>query len=74
MAERQGWKIRHIDVSVMAERPKISPRKEEMRKVIAEMAGISAEEVSIKATTNEGLGSIGRGEGIAALAIATLTR
>jgi 2-C-methyl-D-erythritol 4-phosphate cytidylyltransferase/2-C-methyl-D-erythritol 2,4-cyclodiphosphate synthase len=74
MAAQAGWQLRFIDASVMAERPKISPRKLEMRLAIAEMAGLPIESISLKATTNEGLGAIGRGEGIAALAVATLAR
>ena len=70
----QGWKIRHIDSTVLAERPKIMPRREEICAKIAELAGLSPGQVSVKATTNEGLGSIGRGEGIAAFAVATVVR
>lgn len=69
-----GWDVVNIDVSVIAERPRLSAKRDEIRKVIAELAGISPDRVSIKATTNEGLGSIGRGEGIAAFAVATIKR
>ncbi len=69
-----GWDVVNIDVSVIAERPRLSGRRDEIRKVIARLAGISPDRVSIKATTNEGLGSIGRGEGVAAFAVATIKR
>ncbi len=70
----EGWTVENLDVSVIAERPKIMPRAHEMREEIAQALGIDSKRVSVKATTNEGLGSIGRGEGIAAFAIATLAR
>jgi 2-C-methyl-D-erythritol 4-phosphate cytidylyltransferase/2-C-methyl-D-erythritol 2,4-cyclodiphosphate synthase len=74
LLQREGWHIIHIDASVLAERPRIMRRKDEIRSRIAELCGISVERTSIKATTNEGLGAIGRGEGISAFAVATLGR
>ncbi len=71
---QNGWKINHVDCSILAERPKILPRRDEMRARIADLIGLDISQVSIKATTNEGLGAIGRGEGIAAFAVATLSR
>lgn len=62
--------VDYIDATVIAERPKLAPRNAEMRKVIARAVGIQPERVNVKATTNEGLGDIGRGEGIAAMAVA----
>lgn len=62
----------HVDATVIAQEPKIAPFIPEMRARIARALGISTEAVNIKATTNEGLGFIGRGEGIAAFAVATL--
>lgn len=70
----RGWQIGHIDATVIAERPKIMPRASEIRSTIAGAAGIATDQVSVKATTNEGLGAIGRGEGIAAFATVTLER
>lgn len=69
-----GWSIVNIDISVLAERPKIMLRRDEIQSKIAELTGLSSDRVSIKATTNEGLGAIGRGEGIAAFAVATVKR
>jgi 2-C-methyl-D-erythritol 2,4-cyclodiphosphate synthase len=74
LSSSQGWNVVNIDVSVLAERPRLSPRRDEVCSVIAGLLGISRERVSVKATTNEGLGSIGRGEGVAAFAVATLRR
>lgn len=69
-----GWQVRNIDVTVIAEAPKIMPKVEHMQEVISQALGIGVQVVNIKATTNEGLGSIGRGEGIAAFATATIAR
>ena len=61
-----------MDATVVAEAPKIAPHISAMRKQIANAIGVSSSCVSLKATTNERLGTIGRGEGIAAMAIATV--
>jgi 2-C-methyl-D-erythritol 2,4-cyclodiphosphate synthase len=63
-----GCHVANVDCTVIAEEPKIGSRKLEMRRAIADALAISVEHVSVKATTNEGLGAIGRGEGIAAFA------
>jgi 2-C-methyl-D-erythritol 4-phosphate cytidylyltransferase / 2-C-methyl-D-erythritol 2,4-cyclodiphosphate synthase len=68
---RQG-KIAHIDATILCEAPKIAPHAESMRGRIAAVAGIDIAGVSVKATTTEGLGFLGRGEGIAAMATATV--
>ena len=70
----QGWTIRHIDATVIAERPKVMTRRDEICQKISELLGIPTVNVSIKATTNEGLGSIGRGEGLSAFAVCTISR
>jgi 2-C-methyl-D-erythritol 2,4-cyclodiphosphate synthase len=62
----------NVDATILAEAPKIAPHIPEMRKTIAQAIGMDQSRVGIKATTNEGLGAIGRGEGIAAMAIATV--
>ncbi len=71
MAARNG-RIAHLDITVICERPKLSPHRAAMAASLAGMLGLSPERVSIKATTTEGLGFTGRGEGIAAQATATL--
>jgi 2-C-methyl-D-erythritol 4-phosphate cytidylyltransferase/2-C-methyl-D-erythritol 2,4-cyclodiphosphate synthase len=68
----RGGMVSHLDVAIVAEAPKINPRRDEMRARIAEIAGISIDRVGVKATTNEKLGAIGREEGIAAYATATI--
>ena len=62
----------NVDATVIAEEPKLVPHIEAMRKIIASAIGVSDSRVSVKATTNEKLGAIGRGEGIAAMAVATV--
>ncbi len=67
-----SYEISNVDLTVIAERPRIAPHIAAMQAVIAQELGIAATTVGIKATTNERLGAIGREEGIAALAIATI--
>lgn len=62
----------NVDATLIAEAPKIAPHIAEMRETIARALGLEATRVSIKATTNEGLGTIGRGEGMAAMAVASV--
>jgi 2-C-methyl-D-erythritol 2,4-cyclodiphosphate synthase len=67
-----GFNITHVDCTLICEAPKIGPHAEAMRARMAEIMGLAPERVSVKATTSERLGFTGRGEGIAALATATL--
>jgi|SRR5215212_5557441 len=62
----------NVDATIIAEAPKIAPHVAKMRRVMADALGMSETDISVKATTNEGLGTIGRGEGIAAMAIANV--
>ncbi|MGH7742774.1 MAG: 2-C-methyl-D-erythritol 2,4-cyclodiphosphate synthase, partial [Candidatus Eiseniibacteriota bacterium] len=72
MLDGHSAKIVHIDATVIAERPKILPVRDQMRVAIAKALRIGVKQVSVKATTNEGLGAVGRDEGIAAWAVATV--
>ena len=69
-----GWRAGSIDATVIAQRPKLAPFLDEMRQKLAATLGISPDCVNVKATTEEGLGFSGRGEGIAAHAVALLER
>ncbi len=69
-----GWTVVNLDLTVIAESPKITPRAEEIVGCISETLGISRDRVSVKATTNEGMGFVGRKEGIAAVATAAIRR
>jgi 2-C-methyl-D-erythritol 4-phosphate cytidylyltransferase/2-C-methyl-D-erythritol 2,4-cyclodiphosphate synthase len=71
--KERGGMIVHVDLTLLCEAPRIGPYRDEMRAGIAAMLGLDLSQVSIKATTNEGLGFIGRGEGIAAFATATVS-
>jgi 2-C-methyl-D-erythritol 2,4-cyclodiphosphate synthase len=71
LAEKKA-RVTSVDATLIAEAPKIAPHIPAMRKIIAKAIGVSESTVSIKATTNEGLGAIGRGEGMAAMAVATI--
>jgi len=68
----KGAMIDHLDCTIIAEAPKVGPHREAMRERIAQIAGLSVEQVSVKATTTEGLGFTGRREGIAAQAVASI--
>ncbi len=67
-----GYRIVNVDATIIAEAPKVMPYASAMRTCIAGCLGIASTAVSVKATTNEGMGFVGREEGIAALAIATI--
>ena len=67
-----GWRIGNVDAVVVCERPRIGPRAGEMRAALARRLGVGADDVSVKGKTNEGMGWIGRGEGLAVHAIAAL--
>ncbi|MBN9057927.1 MAG: 2-C-methyl-D-erythritol 2,4-cyclodiphosphate synthase, partial [Rhizobiales bacterium] len=68
----RGGVIVNLDLAIIAEEPRIGPHRDAMRARIAEIAGIGAGRVGVKATTNEKMGFIGRGEGIAAIATAAI--
>jgi 2-C-methyl-D-erythritol 4-phosphate cytidylyltransferase/2-C-methyl-D-erythritol 2,4-cyclodiphosphate synthase len=72
LLDEKGAVVDHIDCTVIAEEPRIGPHRAAMRSQIAEITGLSVDQVSVKATTTEGLGFTGRREGIAAQAIASI--
>lgn len=72
LAHRSGFRIGNVDVTLICEAPKVGPHRDAMRARLAELLGVGIEAVSVKATTTERLGFTGRGEGIAAQAVATL--
>jgi len=67
-----GWQPIHIDATIIAQQPLMSPYIQLMRQMISKSIGVHIDAISIKATTTDGLGSIGQGEGIATIAIATI--
>jgi 2-C-methyl-D-erythritol 2,4-cyclodiphosphate synthase len=72
--EEHGFSVSHVDATVICEAPKLGPHRDDMRRSLARTVGVPARRVNVKFTTNEGMGAIGRGEGIAAMAVATLER
>lgn len=69
-----GWAVVQVDAVVVAEAPRLSPYVERMRARIAEILDLPVADVAVKATTAEGMGAIGRGEGIQAIAVVLLER
>ncbi|HER34429.1 MAG TPA: 2-C-methyl-D-erythritol 2,4-cyclodiphosphate synthase [Halothiobacillaceae bacterium] len=72
LLDREGWQLVNLDATVIAQAPRLAPWIEPMREAIASAAGWSAAQVNVKATTAERLGFTGRGEGVAAEAVALL--
>lgn len=68
----KGWEIVNIDTALIAEKPKVYPMLDGMKSALSQSAGISPDQIGIKATTNEKIGSLGRAEGIAAHASALI--
>jgi 2-C-methyl-D-erythritol 2,4-cyclodiphosphate synthase len=68
----RGLRVVNVDCTVLAEQPKIEPHRGAIRERLATALGVAREDVNVKATTGEGVGFVGRGEGVAALAIAAL--
>lgn len=69
---RAGWRTGNVDVTIVAARPRVGPHRDAMCDRLAEVLGVGRSAVSVKATTTDGLGSIGRGDGVAAWAVALL--
>ena len=68
-----GYAIANVDTTVVMERPKLAPHRHAIRSMLAEALGVAGDQINVKASTGEGLGFVGRGEGVAALAVATIT-
>lgn len=72
LVRSKGWEISNIDSTICAQEPKLNPHIEDMRACLASVLGVDVDDVSIKATTTEHLGFVGRKEGIAAYAVALI--
>ncbi len=70
----KGYRVGNVDATVCLEQPKVNPHIEAMQAVLAELMQVSTEEVSIKATTSEKMGFVGRKEGVMAMAVALIYR
>ena len=74
LVRESAYAVENIDLTVIAEKPRLAPHVAALRARMAELIGVSEAAVSVKATTNEGIGDIGRGEAIAAVAVALVHR
>lgn len=74
MLREKGWQIQNVDCTIVLEKPKINPHIDEMKKALAPLMNIPEEDVSIKATTSEKLGFVGREEGVNAYAVALISK
>lgn len=74
MISERGWKIENADCTICLENPKINPHIEEMKQVLSALMNVSVDDISIKATTNETLGYVGREEGVNAYAVALISK
>jgi 2-C-methyl-D-erythritol 2,4-cyclodiphosphate synthase len=74
MLQEKGWKIGNVDCTVCLEKPKINPHVSEMKKVLSVLMNITEDDISIKATTTEKLGYVGRQEGVNAYAVALISK
>lgn len=74
LLQRSGYRAVNVDATIIAERPKLTPHFPEMREILSATLGVPAERVGLKATTSEGMGALGRGEGIGALVVCLIER
>jgi len=74
LLQTHSWQVNNIDATVVAEQPKLSPFIPQMRQRIGEALGVSIGQVGVKSTTSKGLGFLGKGEGIAAHAVALIEK
>jgi 2-C-methyl-D-erythritol 2,4-cyclodiphosphate synthase len=74
LAAERGLRVTPVDSTVVMERPKLGPHRDAIRTSLAGALGVMPDQVNVKASTGEGMGFVGRGEGVAALAVATLSR
>ena len=74
LVREKGWKVGNVDITIALQRPKLAPYIESMRRCLAPILGVGIDSVSVKATTTERLGFVGRGEGCAVWATALVER
>jgi 2-C-methyl-D-erythritol 2,4-cyclodiphosphate synthase len=72
VVQARGWTLRQADLTIITEQPKLAPHLEIMARGLADRLGVAAGDIGVKAKTNEGMGFLGRGEGLAVIAVATL--
>jgi 2-C-methyl-D-erythritol 2,4-cyclodiphosphate synthase len=72
LVRERGLAVANVDATIVAQQPRLAPHLEKMRAAVADLLGVASERVNVKVSSTDQLGSIGRGEGIAALAVALL--
>jgi len=72
VVQGRGWTLRQADLTIITEQPKLAPHLDTMAQGLAGRLGVAAGDIGVKAKTNEGMGFVGRGEGLAVIAVATL--
>lgn len=72
MARDAGWQVSHLDATVLVEQVRIAPNRAQIKTNLAQTLGVEVDSVSVKATTTDGLGFVGRGEGIATVAVVSI--
>lgn len=73
MIREKGWKVGNVDVTIILDQPKLNPHIPAMQANLAQVMAVDLEQITLKATTSEGMGFVGRGEGISAMAVALIT-
>ena len=74
MVSEQGYRLINLDATVFAQSPKLAPYRDQMQRAMADGMGVKPDQINIKATTTEGLGFIGKGEGMAAMCVALIEK
>ncbi|MFM9074809.1 MAG: 2-C-methyl-D-erythritol 2,4-cyclodiphosphate synthase, partial [Bacteroidota bacterium] len=74
MIREKGWSVENVDCTITLEAPKVNPHVDAMKTAMAEIIGITTEDISVMATSNEGLGYVGRGEGINAMGVVLISK
>jgi 2-C-methyl-D-erythritol 2,4-cyclodiphosphate synthase len=74
LLEEKGWRVGNVDCTIVLENPKVNPHIDEMKKTLAPLMNVTEDDVSIKATTNETLGYVGREQGVNAYAVALISK
>ncbi|MHA8070648.1 2-C-methyl-D-erythritol 2,4-cyclodiphosphate synthase [Aquirufa ecclesiirivi] len=73
MIREKGWEVGNVDVTIILDQPKLNPHIPAMQANLAQVMAVDLDQITLKATTSEGMGFVGRGEGISAMAVALIT-
>ncbi|RXK50715.1 2-C-methyl-D-erythritol 2,4-cyclodiphosphate synthase [Aquirufa rosea] len=73
MVREKGWEVGNVDVTIILDQPKLNPHIPSMQANLAQVMSVDLDQITLKATTSEGMGFVGRGEGVSAMAVALIT-